>query len=112
MKAYEYNKRVEPLLEICKIYIQKEIWELAYAYCKLACECKYPKGDVLFINKVAYDYTRWHYMSVISFNYGDLQYAKYASIKALEAKPESYKDESILNSINQELVNSIMCINN
>ena len=104
IKSYEYRKRAEPLLEICKIYIKKKIWDLAYMYCKLACDCKYPKNDVLFVNKLAYDYTRWHYMSVISFNHGDLQYAKYSSLKALESKPESYLDEGILNSINEALV--------
>jgi hypothetical protein len=110
IKSYEYRKRVEPLLEICKIYIKKKIWDLAYMYCKLACECKYPKNDVLFINKIAYEYTRWHYMSVISFNNGDLQYAKYSSLKALEYKPESYLDESILNNINESLVYNIIRI--
>ena len=108
IKSYEYRKRAEPLLEICKIYIKKKIWDLAYMYCKLACDCKYPKNDVLFINKLAYDYTRWHYMSVISFNHGDLQYAKYSSLKALESKPESYLDEGILNSINESLVHYML----
>ena len=108
IKSYEYRKRAEPLLEICKIYIKKKIWDLAYMYCKLACDCKYPKNDVLFVNKLAYDYTRWHYMSVISFNHGDLQYAKYSSLKALESKPESYLDEGILNSINESLVHYML----
>ena len=96
MKSYECNKRVEPLLELSKFYINKNEWSLAFMFCNLACECKYPVKDLLFIDKLAYNYTRWHYMGIIGYNCGKMKEGESACLKAIEYKPESFIDENIL----------------
>jgi glycosyltransferase involved in cell wall biosynthesis len=62
MKACQVNgvgKRCEPLLEIVKYYIDNNNFNLAYKFCKEACELAYPFHCSLFVKKYCYDFERY-----------------------------------------------------
>ena len=62
LKAYDHSHRVEPLCQIAQYYIQKHNFRSAFMYLSEAIKLDYPKNSVLFVNKFAHDYLRWHLM--------------------------------------------------
>ncbi len=67
LKAFSTMKpgRVEPILEIAKYYIEKKELKTAYSYMKMCIELPYPEKCMLFVNKRAYSYQRYHLMGKI-----------------------------------------------
>lgn len=84
MKAFEFLPRVEPINRIVEHYISKKNWPLAYHFSKLACSLKFPDHLILFIDKGAYDYTRWHLMGIIAYYVGEYKDGKEACEKAIK----------------------------
>jgi len=73
MKAFEIIPRVEPLVKITDYYRRKSNWIIAHTFAKLACELPYPDNCILFIDKIAYEYKRWHLYSIIAFYVGNFE---------------------------------------
>lgn len=73
MKSLEYLVRVEPLLYIAEYYRSLAKWDLAFMYCRLACELKNPEDHMLFVDHFKYDYSRWHLMGIIGYYSGHLR---------------------------------------
>lgn len=96
MKAVEHSDRAEPLLKIADHYKMKKKWKLAYTFVKLACSLDYPKQAILFVDKHAYDYTRWHLMGIVAYYCGAYADGKQACLKAIEAGLNSKIDKSNL----------------
>lgn len=67
MKAFDIIERVEPLLQIGGYYQKNKKWALAYMYFDLACKLRYPENCILFIDRLAYDYSRWHLISIVAY---------------------------------------------
>jgi hypothetical protein len=67
MSALDMMDRVEPLIAIGEIYLDKKNWRLAYMFFKQALNCKYPEHCILFIDKQCYDYKRYHLMGIVAF---------------------------------------------
>jgi hypothetical protein len=67
MKAFEFSKRVEPLILIANHYTNEKQWLLSYQFISLACKLKYPEDCNLFIDNMAYDYTRWHILGIVAY---------------------------------------------
>ena len=84
IKAYELCMRVEPLMMIANHYRAQSNWLFAYTYINLACLLKYPEHCILFVDKQAYDYTRWHLLGVIAHNAGFISEGRVGCIKAIE----------------------------
>lgn len=78
MKSYELINRVEPLLKIVEYYRSKNNWLLAYTFSELSCRQLYPKDCVLFIDTIAYEYTRWHLKGIVSYYAGFFEEGKKA----------------------------------
>ena len=70
MRAIVHSKRVEPAMRIAEYYKEKGEWILAYTFADLACNMKYPKDCVLFVNKHKYEYERWHLLGIIAYYAG------------------------------------------
>lgn len=70
MKAYELISRVEPLLKIGEYYQRKDNWILSFTFLDLACKLKYPEHCILFIDRMAYEYKRWHLLGIVAFYAG------------------------------------------
>jgi glycosyltransferase involved in cell wall biosynthesis len=91
MKAFGHSQRVEPLLKIIEYYKEynfkgekKPDYLTAYFFCEIACKLLFPYNQILFIDRRAYDYTRWHYMGIVAYYVGRYKEGKEACIKALE----------------------------
>ena len=67
MKAYELIPRVEPLLKIGAHYQSKKNWLLATTFFDLACKLKYPDSCILFVDRLSYEYRRWHLYSIVAY---------------------------------------------
>lgn len=83
MKAFEHSPRVEPLIKIADYYKNKQNWLLSYTFIKLACELKYP-NCILFVDKLAYDYKRWHIMGIVAYYIQKYDDGKKACLLAIE----------------------------
>lgn len=96
MKAVEHSNRAEPLIRIANHYNIEKKWTLAYTFAKLACSFPYPHESVLFVDKHAYDYTRWHIMGIVAYYCGKYEDGKEACLKAIEMGLNSDLDKSNL----------------
>lgn len=67
MKSYEFKARVEPLIQIANYYKETKKWGLAYTFLNLAVNLQYPTECILFVDKKAYDYKRWHLMGIVAY---------------------------------------------
>jgi hypothetical protein len=108
MKAFEFLERAEPLVRICEHYNYIKHWKLAYFFANLACQLEYPKELILFVDKLCYDYKRWHLMGIVAFYAQEYHSGKAACLKAIEyaqANPniDGKIDESNLKFYNEKL---------
>jgi glycosyltransferase involved in cell wall biosynthesis len=120
LKAYEEFDRAEPLVKIADLYRHKatvekngsstNLWKMAYMYIKQACQLSYPEHCILFVDKGAYTYYRWHLMSIIAMNVGELQEGKEACLKAIADgtnKEMNEKNLAVYLAKEKEIVNTI-----
>jgi tetratricopeptide (TPR) repeat protein len=69
MTAWKYlPSRSEPLYEIAKHYREKEDFENAYKYAKLASRIKFPSDQVLFLFKSVYDHQAMDELAICCYN--------------------------------------------
>ena len=83
LKAFEHTTRAEPLVKISQYYKDKN-WLLCYTFTELACKLEYPTKCVLFVDKQAYEYTRWHLLGISGWYAGFYEQGKVGCIKAIE----------------------------
>jgi glycosyltransferase involved in cell wall biosynthesis len=96
MKAFEHSKRAEPLINIVDHYKDKDQWDIAYMFCKTCCELEFPSESILFVDRLAYDYKRWHQLGIVSYYCKKYKDGKMGCLKALECKPSSEIDKNNL----------------
>jgi glycosyltransferase involved in cell wall biosynthesis len=84
MNACEHSTRAEPIIKIAEHYASKHKWLLSFTFSELACRMKYPEYCLLFVDKLAYDYQRWHQMGISGYHAGFMEHGKAACQKALE----------------------------
>lgn len=82
-KAFETLKRVEPLIEMAEHYISKNDNLSAWMYLKTACKLDYPNDALLFVDRIAYDYKRWHLMGRVAFYVNEFEDGLKACQKAI-----------------------------
>lgn len=82
INAFEYTPRVEPLIEIINYYKDKN-WLLCYTFASLACNLSYPEHCILFVDKHAYNYTRWHLLGIAGWYAGFYNEGKMGCQKAI-----------------------------
>jgi len=76
MKAFEHSIRVEPLLYISKYYMDNKKWLLAFTFLSISRNILYPVNSLLFVDKLAYDYTRWHYLGKCCYYINEFKIGK------------------------------------
>ena len=67
LNAFAHSKRLEPLIAIIDHYKDCHQWDLAYIFTKLALDIEYPVEASLFVDKLIYDYKRYHLMGIIGY---------------------------------------------
>jgi glycosyltransferase involved in cell wall biosynthesis len=85
LEAVEIEERVEPFLKIANYYREKKKWKVAYFFGGIACKLEYPVNNILFIDREAYDYKRYHLLGIVAFYAGKMDDGKWACTKAIEA---------------------------
>lgn len=84
MKAYEHTPRVEPLLKIGEYYKNKKNFILSFTFLDLACKLDFPTQCILFVDKLSYEYKRWHEMGIVAYYTKHYKEGKVACLKAIE----------------------------
>ncbi len=89
-KAYSMRPhRAEPLVAIAKHYLSVGDMESCFKYAKKACDLPYPKKDILFIDRGAYEYDRQHILGTSAWYVGEYEIGEKALREALKVKPKS-----------------------
>jgi glycosyltransferase involved in cell wall biosynthesis len=84
IKAFEHTARAEPLIKIAEYYKDKN-WLLSFTFADLACKLSYPDHCILFVDKHAYDYKRWHILGIAGWYAGFHKEGKIGCMKAIES---------------------------
>lgn len=79
--------RIEPLVKIANYYWPDNI-PACYLFIGYAYHAPYPKNDLLFIDKEAYQYTRYEIMSRCAWYMGEYALGEQATRLALKIHPE------------------------
>ena len=96
MRAFEHSARAEPLIKIADYYKDQKQWHLAFSFINLCCELTYPEHCILFVDKMAYDYKRWHLLGIIGFYCNKMVEGRVGCLRALEFNPKSQVDKDNL----------------
>ena len=94
LRSFSIQPRVEPLIELTKLYLQNNNFYTAYMFCKQACSLDFPKDAILFVNKQFYNYTRWHQMGHVAFYVGKYEEGLMACEKAIMMCPDEEVNKS------------------
>lgn len=86
MKAFNLIERVEPLVNIARHYLKLNQYSTSWWYINIACDLEYPKDNILFVDKDAYDYQRWHLMGIVAWYCTKLQQGETACQRAVRQK--------------------------
>lgn len=88
LKAFSQRPhRIEPLVQIANYYWPNNI-QTCYLFIRYAYDIPYPKNDILFIDKQAYEYTRYEIMSRCAWYMGEYILGEQATLLALNITPD------------------------
>lgn len=104
LKAYhKRGSRAEPLVSIAQHYWNIKEFQNCYIFAKHACSIAYPKDDLLFVEKIKYDYHRYNLLSCSAWYVQDYENGRMATLTALEQWPDAWHLNFNLNLYNQAL---------
>lgn len=106
MKALEVIYRIEPLIRITEHYISYKQWNIANIFLKQAISLEYPAHLNLFVDRLMYDYNRWHLLGIISYHLNNRDDGILGCMNALKVKPDSETDKFNLTFYTQEQIKS------
>lgn len=101
MKAAESCDRAEPFVSIAIHYKnmadkfpEKKIHylKMSYMFASRACKFEFPHQCILFIDRFAYDYKRWHLLGIVAYYEKAYEEGKNACQMALKSRKESEID--------------------
>ena len=72
------------MIKIAQYYKKEKKWLLAFTFCNLACSLPYPSESILFVDKNAYEYHRWHILGIVGYYCGKYEEGKAACLRAME----------------------------
>lgn len=92
LKSFKILQRVEPLMKIAEYYKFHNQWLLSYMFINLGCQLPFPHRSILFIDKNAYDYSRWHILGIVGWYSGHFEDGKMAAIIAINSGKKNPED--------------------
>ena len=95
IKAFEYAARAEPLIKIAEYYKDKN-WFLSFSFADMACKLVYPHHCILFVDKQAYEYKRWHVLGISGWYSGFRNEGKIGCIRAIEVANQEVDKNNLL----------------
>lgn len=108
MKALEHTRRAEPAVKIANHYLYSEKGAkhyMAAAFTSLAIQMDYPIYCNLFVNRLDYDYTRYHLDGIAQYYVGGYKQGLDSCKKAIEYSDKMLKP--ILDTIQQYVTSFI-----
>jgi len=81
--------RAEPLIRIANYYLYNKQYALAYLFAHRAVSLPYPISDTLFVEKYAYDFTRYDILGQAALYVGEYEEGKNAVLQALQVHPDA-----------------------
>jgi tetratricopeptide (TPR) repeat protein len=81
--------RAEPLIKLAEYYYQIGAYHLCYLFARHACTIPYPTDDVSCVDNDAYHFTRYALLSASAYKAYDYELGKQATLKALQAYPDT-----------------------
>jgi glycosyltransferase involved in cell wall biosynthesis len=78
------NPRLEPLVPLITHYFDSKKYRLAYLFCKKAISLSYPDDALLFVNRMEYEYTRYHHMAIVGYYCGKMKEGRESCLKAIK----------------------------
>jgi tetratricopeptide (TPR) repeat protein len=90
-KAAMIDCRAEPLINLAKIYRNRQDFFLAYLFSSIATKLDFPHQNILFVSERDYSYERWQQHSVISYYVG--RYSE--GLKALDIAEKTGNEPEI-----------------
>ena len=106
LEAYELCRRVEPLVQLMEVCIQNQQYKLGYYYGKIACELPDVSEIGVYVDREAYQYKRYHYLSCCSMAVQDFLLAKEMSEKAISARNLD------IDKVNKKTIDNLIQISN
>lgn len=89
LKAFTMRPtRVEPLIRVAQHYLQEANHACAYIFAHRACEVPYPVNDTLFVEKEAFDFTRWDILGQCAWYVKEFEIGEQAVREALNIHGE------------------------
>jgi glycosyltransferase involved in cell wall biosynthesis len=86
IKAYDHSHRAEPLVQIAHHYIDENNFRSAFMYLSECIKLEYPHSSILFVNRDAYDYSRWHLMGRCAYYVKEYEIGAKACEEAIKTK--------------------------
>ncbi len=102
LKAYALQSRAEPLLKICEHYCRANQLALAYHFAKLSCELQDPVDSFQYVDRRAYDYTRWAQLAATAFPLQHFEEGLAGALQAYNYTGAEY-DQQVLQKYQQVL---------
>lgn len=110
LKAYDFMARAEPLIELSRFFRNKNQFEFAFTFAKIACSLQFPETQtLLWSHYKMYNHDRWQELAINAYYVKQFEEGEEACKKALQS---SYDKE--LNAKNLEFYNlhkKTECIN-
>jgi glycosyltransferase involved in cell wall biosynthesis len=98
-KAYFCDKRVEPLVELSKIFRDEKDFKMSFHIAKIACSLEYP-NRIFLVNKKNYEHDRWQEISISAYYIGEFEEGKAACLKCIDSGYEKTLNENNLKFYN------------
>ncbi len=90
IKAFSMRPwRVEPLIAIASHYLQMQDFVTSFMFARQACEVEPRASEVLFVDRIFYDYTRYDLLGIASWYVGQYEIGEKAVLKALAFNPDA-----------------------
>jgi tetratricopeptide (TPR) repeat protein len=89
LKAYSMRPwRVEPLIAMAMHYLREQNFTLTFMFARQAVDVKPQPTEVLFVDKMFYDFTRYDLLGIAAWYIGEYEIGEKAVLKALEYAPD------------------------
>ena len=80
--------RVEPLIAMAMHYLREQNFTLTFMFARQAVDVKPQPTEVLFVDKMFYDFTRYDLLGIAAWYIGEYEIGEKAVLKALEYAPD------------------------
>lgn len=91
LRAYDFLARAEPLIGLSRFFRNKNNFQLAFTFSKMACDLQLPEHTLLWSSDKAYNNDRWQELAISAYYVQHFEEGEEACKKALQS---SYDKET------------------